>query len=226
MPKSDSQPNPLARELDALESTQPDFDRRIATVVGDLGPGELGLALDHEDRPTPWGFFAVATHGPFDSYTGAPVDSAVTQAVWKAVEDWENLTKPYDLSTLEGKDQELQQIADAINGITTNPFFCIEPESTYRIDHVNTVSQMKDRVNQAIQKGVVRKQGATNEVTPHGEPWYINPMLAVANYQTRVAGSGGKTLCTNSMAVLKEISGAWKLNVITNMVYYASAVEG
>ena len=191
-----------------------------ATIDQAVTAADLDLRFEDQGRLEPWGFFAVAAHGPFDAELTGPPGAEVDQAVWEAVKTWENLYQNYDFSTLQGRTPEVDALAKAINGVSTDPFYCVEPERTYPIAHIDVVTELEERLKETISKDIVHKQGAETKVTPQGKAFFINSALVVVTYQTSAALTSGSTLETNSMAILKQDyqTGKWQMNVISNLL--------
>lgn len=190
-----------------------------AEVPDDGAQDTLGLTLEPRDALTPWGFVAVAAHGPVDGFEPGPIDDDTITAVWKAVEDWEHLGMDVVWDTLDGKEEALKALAEGIRGLTTDPFYCVSPQSTYPIEHFDLEAELRDKLEQLIEKAVAKQAQDAVAVTPQGDAWFINPRMAVVNYQASEVGADGATYRTNSMALLKYVEDGWKLNLLSNFIW-------
>ena len=197
-----------------LVTDDPQFEQLYAQAA-------RGLDLDLEDDPAlkPWGFFVIAAHGPFDGYQPKPTSAATVDEVWGAVQDWEELGGRFDLTN--GPDQltQIQHYASAIGSLTTDPFYCIEPTITYPVPHVEVSKQIQDRLTSAGPGVVVRKHNAPITLGDKAEPWFVNPEIVSCTYSTETTDSKGQKVSTRSLTILKEVQGAWKIHVMSNLIW-------
>lgn len=195
------------------------LDKDLERAFADMA---ASLDLEAPDSVAPWGFVAVAafTPGPEAEAAASPaLESSDVDAIWKLVETFHNFAA--DVEIKDTPDAALMaRLTKDIQGVTTDPFYCVVPGSTYPITHAGVQQEVTNAFQSLFNANLYNPRSKV-QVIQRDSPWLVSPTIAVVTYRTKAVDDPNEQLESKSFAVLFKQYGNWKLNILTSDVFHA-----
>lgn len=199
------------------------LDKDLERAFADMA---TSLELEAPDSVAPWGFVAVAafTPGPgAEASTDAALEAQDIEAIWKLVETFHNFAANVEIK--ETPDAELMaKLTKDVQSVTTDPFYCVVPGSTYPITHAGVQQEITNAFQSLFNANLYSPRSKV-QVIQRDSPWLVSPTIAVVTYRTQAVDDPNEQLESKSFAVLFKQYGNWKLNILTSDVFHASGED-
>ena len=180
-------------------STESSFQERFDAVADGLG-----LELAAEEAWPPWGLVMVAVQG-----AGDPDDllrEEYEEQIEKAIRIYEAVDPFLDGPAIE-----------QLQSVTTDPFFCVEDETTYSIEH-GSLAEMRRVMAERMEARQYQRSDAPIDVRFDGI-FFAGPVVATVNFTSQQGD-----LAFLSSAIMRREEGEWLINVVTHFEITAEEV--
>ena len=196
--KQPGQSNPGGKNSSVAPS-ESNFQERFDAVADGLG-----LELAAEEAWPPWGLVMVAIQG-----AGDPDDllrEEYEEQIEKAIRLYEAVDPLLDGEAIE-----------QLQSVTTDPFFCVEDESTYSIEHGSLI-EMRRVMSERMEARKYHRSDAPVDIS-FKSIFFVGPVVATVNYTTQQ-----EDLAFLSSAIMRREDGEWLINVVTHFEITAEEV--
>lgn len=164
---------------------------------------DLELELEKAPEWPPWGFVMVSVHG----HGGHDdCDQEAVEAEIRAV------IEAYEALGPELGDAELVR---ELERLTTDPFVCVEEETSYEVEHASLYDQLETWRERARDRGLDGPGGSV-EIDFAGF-WHLCASIVTVNFRSRRERIPGEVVST---AILRLGRGGWKINILSH--HYSS----